>query len=112
MLKYRYVDFKIILLLALACGALNTEVRWSEWSNCSNTDECTRRRVVECDEGEGIECIPRNNTGQGFEQQLIGCNSPLCESEKNLSRSVSVSFSLRLQGIFAFAHDTGMTVQI
>ena len=85
----KYVDFKIILLLALACGALNAEARWSEWFNCSNTDVCTRRRVLKCDEGEGIECIPRNVT-RSFEEQLIGCSSPQCESGLNLS-TISVS---------------------
>ena len=85
-----YVGSKIILLLVLAAGALNAAVRWSEWSNCSNTDVCTRRRVVECDAGEGIECIPRN-TMESFEEQFVGCSSPMCENGLNLSSTVSVS---------------------
>ena len=114
MLKYRYVDFKIILMLALACGTLNAEVHWSEWSNCTNTGVCTRRRVVKCDEGEGIECIPRHDTNQAFEEQLRGCSSPLCENRLNLSSIASVSiftpFTWKFYSIFA--HDAGMTVRI
>ena len=85
-----YVGSKIILLLLLAAGALNAAPRWSEWSNCSNTDVCTRRRVVECDAGEGIECIPRS-IRHGFEEQFIGCSSPMCENGSNLSPSLLVS---------------------
>ena len=79
-----YEGYESILLFALACGAMNAKPHWSEWSNCPDTDVCTRRRILECDEGEGIECIPRN-TMRHFEEQLTGCSSSLCESGRNLS---------------------------
>ena len=67
----------IFLVLILVVEVTSTPSGWSSWADCTESQNCFRRRVFTCDAGEGIECL--DETNGAYEQLALNCNqSPQC----------------------------------
>ena len=77
----------LIFYLLSSCNGYT----WSSWSTCESIPNCFRRRVLTCDDGEGIQCA----RDELYEQRLVslstnGCGE-ICIKDKTLSQSSTVS---------------------
>ena len=75
---------------------LTTCQTWSSWSTCKSIPNCFRRRVLTCDDGEGIQCA----RDELYEQRAVSLSMNGCDEkcmENNSSRSnITVSYRSRL----------------
>ena len=76
---------KIALVLSNVL-LLTTCHTWSPWSTCESIPNCFRRRVLTCDDGEGIQCA----RDELYEQRLVsllmnGCDETCMENSSSLS---------------------------
>ena len=50
---------------------------WTSWAECTELLDCFRKRILNCDAGEGMECL--NEAVGAFEQIAVNCDtSPEC----------------------------------
>ena len=66
--------------------SLTTCRTWSSWSTCESIPNCFRRRVLTCDDGEGIQCA----RDELYEQRAVSLSMNECDErcmENNSSRS-------------------------
>ena len=61
---------------------------WSEWSDCELILSCCRRRVLTCDDGEGLQCTK----GGVFEQRVVSINryDDVCNENMSWLKSARV----------------------
>ena len=65
---------------------LTTCQTWSSWSTCQSIPNCFRRRVLTCNDGEGIQCA----RDELYEQRVLSLSMNGCDEkcmENNSSRS-------------------------
>ena len=46
---------------------------WTSWADCTELLDCFRRRILNCDAGEGIESL--NEAVGAFEQIAVNCET-------------------------------------
>ena len=49
------MHFHFVILISHFISIINGQM-WSSWSTCESIPNCFRRRVLACDDGEGIRC--------------------------------------------------------
>ena len=71
----KFIVISIVCLFFIADVKCQT-TGWSNWANCTESNDCFRRNFT-CDAGGGLECL--NDADGAFEQQALNCNaSPEC----------------------------------
>ena len=84
------IKFALVLSNVLLLTTCQT---WSSWSTCESIPNCFRRRVLTCDDGEGIQCAK----DKLYEQRAVplsinGCDG-ICidDNSSRINNDVSTS---------------------
>ena len=79
-----------VILMFYLISVINGQT-WSSWSTCESIPNCFRRRVLACDDGEGIQCA----RDELYEERAVslsmdGCDK-VCIANESQRESSSVS---------------------
>ena len=84
------MHINLVIIIFCLLSSTNGQT-WSSWSACESIPNCFRRRVLTCDDDEGIQCA----RDELYEQRAVslsmnGCDET-CIDDKTLRESSTVS---------------------
>ena len=77
---------------------LTTCQTWSSWSTCESIPNCFRRRVLTCDDGEGIQCA----RDELHEQRAVSLSMNGCDETCIDSNSLHSNITVRNKCTLSF----------
>ena len=89
-LFFHVMHFHFVILISYFVSIINGQT-WSSWSTCESIPNCFRRRVLACDDGEGIRCARDElHEQRAVSFSINGCDG-ICIANKSQRESSTVS---------------------
>ena len=70
----------LLILIFYPTSIINGQT-WSSWSTCESIPNCFRRRVLTCDDGEGIQCA----RDELYEQRAVSLSKNGCDGVQHVA---------------------------
>ena len=57
-------------------------ISWSNWTSCSESENCHLKSNLECDKGKGIQCAPAQRNDYTYQTRISSDCNETCDGHK------------------------------
>ena len=61
----------------------SNEISWSNWTSCTQSENCYQKSELECDKGKGIQCVPFDRTNYLYQTNLSDECDEVCNGHSS-----------------------------